>query len=181
MFEPKLWTKPTNSRWFIKEITQYLEWLTTNKYFEGEINIFLTNAKFIYDLSARKREGNFLGPFDRTKVPSLYFSLGELFKDISQNGKDNTLCNWLQYLTFFLYSYIDWQKDREFDNDLNNDLANKMIFEYIDFKEISFESEDRRKKENRKRAKNKGKKKKRKKEKKKRHMKRIGKEFLKNK
>jgi len=50
-----------------------------------------------------------------------------------------------------------------------------MIYEYIDFKKISFESEDRRKKENRKRAKNKGKEK----EKKRRHMKRIGKEFLK--
>ncbi|MFQ7167093.1 MAG: hypothetical protein ACLRPQ_01730 [Streptococcus sp.] len=59
MFEPKLWTKPTNTKRFVKK---YLNiWIDNKKRnFDGEINIFLTNAKF-YDSSARK-EGNFFGP-----------------------------------------------------------------------------------------------------------------------
>ena len=177
MFEPKLWIKPTNTKWLVKEISQYLDWIIKKGIFDGEINIFLTNAKFVYDSSARKREGNFFGPFDKSIIPSLYFPLGDIFRTISRRGKENAVCDWLQYLTLFLYDYVDWQEDREFNSELNNDLADKMIYEYIDFKKISFESQDRRKREKRKRAKNKGKKK----EKKKRHMKRIGKEFLKNK
>ena len=27
MFEPKLWTKPTNTKWLVKEISQYLDWI----------------------------------------------------------------------------------------------------------------------------------------------------------
>ncbi|MCU5754426.1 hypothetical protein OBG91_14470 [Lactococcus lactis] len=50
-----------------------------------------------------------------------------------------------------------------------------MIYEYIDFKKITFESEDRRKREKRKRAKIRVRRKK-----KRRHMKRMGKEFQKN-
>ena len=111
-----------------------MDWIIKKEIFDGEINIFLTNAKFVYDSSARKREGNFFGPFDKSIIPSLYFPLGDIFRTISRRGKENAVCDWLQYLTLFLYDYVDWQEDREFNSELNNDLADKMIYEYIDFK-----------------------------------------------
>ena len=116
MFEPKLWIKPTNTQWLVKEISQYLDWIIKKGIFDGEINIFLTNAKFVYDSSARKREGNFFGPFDKSIIPSLYFPLGDIFRTISRRGKENAVCDWLQYLTLFLYDYVDWQEDREFNS-----------------------------------------------------------------
>ncbi|MDG4964571.1 hypothetical protein [Lactococcus lactis] len=169
MFEPKLWIKPTNTKWLVKEISQYLDWVIKKQVFEGKINIYLTNANYVLDSKARGKEGNFSGSLNKIETPALSFPLGEIFKEISKKGKEIALCDWLQYLTFFLYCYVDWQKDREFNIESNNDFADKMIYEYIDFKKINFESEDRRKKENRKRAKNKGKKK----EKKRRQNKRI--------
>lgn len=47
MFEPKLWIKPTNTKWLVKEISQYLDWIIKKGIFDGEMNIFLTNAKFV--------------------------------------------------------------------------------------------------------------------------------------
>ena len=124
----------STNRFLGKKLSEFLEWFDANFEMPRELDVNITGAKYIINMSDQKVDNNCFCPNDPAENIIIHFSTGDFLERVRKYSKENALNTEIFYLLHDIQHYYQFANDWPLDDEEADDIAYDFVDRYADYR-----------------------------------------------